>query len=102
MRQRALSGGFAALAMAAFVWAFALSVSPELHGRIHPDQNRADHSCAVTFVRSGNYHHATAPVFDHAGQTAVEFATVPALSPCWVASPFLRAAIFEHAPPDRA
>jgi hypothetical protein len=33
---------------------------------------------------------------------AVQFSKIPALTPCWVQSPFLGARIFEHAPPARA
>jgi len=48
----------AVLASAAFFWTLVLSVSPQLHERIHPDANRAHHSCAVTMVASGNYNHS--------------------------------------------
>jgi hypothetical protein len=90
----------AALATAAFLWAVALGVTPGLHERIHSDQNSADHSCAVTFVRSGSCHYVSAPALQIADKPVAEFATVPDLVSCWVASPFLTAAIFEHAPPS--
>src|SRR5713101_5533636 len=48
----------AVVTSAAFLWTLTLSVSPQLHERIHPDANRVDHSCAVTFVASGNYNHS--------------------------------------------
>jgi hypothetical protein len=99
MNQGALSRCVAVLATAAFVWTIALGVSPRLHERIHGDQTRADHSCAVTFVRAGGVHHATVPLLVEAAHPVTEFATIPNLTPCWVASPFLSAAIFEHAPP---
>ena len=40
---------------AAFVWAIALSVSPQLHQRVHADASRAEHSCAVTAIAAGAY-----------------------------------------------
>ena len=46
---------------AAFLWALALSVSPQLHQCIHADANRAEHSCAVTAIASGNCDHVTYP-----------------------------------------
>ena len=85
--------------MAAFLWTLALGVAPGLHERIHADQ-QPDHSCAVTFVRTGSCHHAPTTALDSFANVAVQFATVPELTPCWVPSPFLTAAIFEHAPPS--
>ena len=99
MRQRALSRGFAALATAAFVWTLILSVSPDLHGQIHADQNRADHSCAVTFVQSGSFHHAPVASPGIANNSVADFATIPQLTPHWVPCPFLTASVFEHGPP---
>ena len=94
-----MSRWFATFAAAAFVWTLALSASPELHQRIHADQSRAGHSCAVTAVRSGSYHHTGAPPIIRVLAPASQFAIVPELRHCWVPSPFLSAAIFEHAPP---
>jgi hypothetical protein len=85
---------------AAFVWAIALSVSPQLHQRIHPDANRAEHSCAVTAIASGNCDHATHPPLVSAPFQAVQFSKIQALTPCWVESLFLKAHIFAHAPPS--
>ena len=99
MRQRALSRGFAALATAAFVWTLILSVSPQVHSQVHSDQNRADHSCAVTFVQSGSFHHAAVSTTGIAGNSFTEFASIPKLTPHWVPSPFLTASVFEHGPP---
>jgi len=48
------------LASAAFLWTLTLSVSPQLHERIHPDANRIDHSCAITFIASGSYNYSPA------------------------------------------
>jgi hypothetical protein len=86
---------------AAFLCALALSASPQLHQRIHPDANRVDHNCAVTMIASGSYDHAAHPPLVSVPAPAVQFSKIPALTPCWVQSPFLGACIFEHAPPAR-
>jgi hypothetical protein len=100
MRQKALGRYVAALAGAAFLWTVALTVAPRLHHRVHTDESRGDYNCAVTFLRSGSYHHAAVPVFSDAAHFAAEFATLPELTSCWVPSAFFSAAIFEHAPPS--
>jgi hypothetical protein len=84
---------------AAFLWALLLSASPELHQRVHPDANQADHSCAVTLIASGNYDHAVEPPLITAPDFVGEFGSVPALTSTWVKSLFLDAHIFAHAPP---
>jgi hypothetical protein len=89
----------AAFTGAAFLWTLVLSVSPQLHERIHRDANRVDHSCAVTFVASGNYNHCPVAPLVNAPVLVAQFSTIPALTPQWVESPFLHASIFEHAPP---
>lgn len=89
----------AAFVSAAFLWTLALSVSPQLHERVHPDANRIEHTCAVTFVASGSYDHVVPVPIISAPSTAAEFSQIPALNPIWVPSPFLSASIFEHAPP---
>src|SRR5690242_14782833 len=45
----------------AFLWTLALSISPQLHERIHSDAGQAEHSCAATLIASGNYHHSALP-----------------------------------------
>ncbi len=89
----------AGLLSAAFLWALALSASPQLHQRVHRDANRAEHNCAVTMIASGSYDHAAHAPLVSAPVSAVEFSKIPALIPRWVQSPFLGACIFEHAPP---
>jgi hypothetical protein len=84
---------------AAFVWAIALSVSPQLHAGIHTDGNRADHTCAVTLVATGSYDHAAPPSLISAPDFVSQFGRVPALSSTWVQPLFLKAHIFAHAPP---
>jgi len=86
---------------AAFLWALALSASPQLHQRLHKDANRAEHNCAVTMMASGSYDHAANPLLISAADLAPQFSKIPALIPRWVQSPFLGACIFEHAPPTR-
>src|SRR5437763_16028364 len=89
----------AALLSAGFLCALALSASPQLHQRVHSDANRVEHTCAVTMIASGSYDHAAHAPPVSAPVEAVQFSKIPALSPCWVQSPFLGARIFEHAPP---
>jgi hypothetical protein len=85
----------------AFLWALALTALPQLHQRVHPDANRVEHSCAATMIASGSYDHATHPPLVSADALVPQFSKIPALTPCWVQSPFLGACIFEHAPPVR-
>jgi hypothetical protein len=91
----------AAVLFAAFSWTLLVSISPQLHGRIHSDANRADHVCAITLIASGSYEHGAQPPLVTVPLAAVQFSKIPALTSCWVQSPFLRAHIFEHAPPAR-
>src|SRR5437870_4727305 len=86
---------------AAFLWALALSASPQLHQRVHKDANRVEHNCAVTMITSGSYDHAAQVPLVSAPVPALQFSKIPALSSCWVQSPFLGACILEHAPPAR-
>jgi hypothetical protein len=86
---------------AAFLWALALSASPQLHQRVHKDANRVEHSCAATMIASGSYNHAAHPPLVSAPVPAAQFSKIPALTSQWVESPFLGARIFEHAPPAR-
>ena len=85
--------------LAALLFALALAASPQLHARFHADAGSPSHECAVTLIASGKYEQADAPPVVCAPQPAVVFEKIPALAPVWVAAPFLRASIFEHAPP---
>jgi hypothetical protein len=89
----------AVLVSAGFLWALALSVSPQLHQRVHTDASRVEHNCAATMIASGSYDHASHPPLISAPAPSIQFSEIPALTPCWVQSPFLGARIFEHAPP---
>jgi hypothetical protein len=92
--------GFIAICVCtAFLWALALSASPQLHQRVHPDAGRVEHNCAATMIASGNYDHAAHLPIVSAPVPAPQFSKIPALTPQWVESPFLGARIFEHAPP---
>jgi hypothetical protein len=86
---------------AGFLWALALSASPQLHQRVHKDAGSVEHNCVVTMITSGSYDHAAQSPSADPPATAVQFSKIPALTPCWVQSPFLGACIFEHAPPAR-
>jgi hypothetical protein len=87
-----------AVALAGFLSALALSASPQLHERLHPDANRSGHSCAVTLIASGNVDHSPTTVLISAPASVGEF-KVPKLNSQWVQSLFLLGAVFEHAPP---
>jgi hypothetical protein len=88
----------AVLSLAAFFWTLTLSASPQLHARVHPDAGRVDHSCAVTFIASGNCDHSPEALYISAPVYLDEF-TIPELTPLWIGSVFLVASVFEHAPP---
>jgi hypothetical protein len=89
----------AVLLAVAFLLALALSASPQLHQRVHPDADRAEHSCAATMVASGSYNYSVHTPLISVPAPAALFSKIPALTPQWVESPFLGACIFEHAPP---
>jgi hypothetical protein len=89
----------AAFVSLAFLWALALSASPQLHQRVHKDANRAEHNCAATMIASGSYDHAAHAPLVSAPVPVIHFSKISALTPQWVQSPFLGACIFEHAPP---
>jgi hypothetical protein len=88
-----------ALLSAVFLWGLALSVSPQFHHFVHGDANRAEHVCAATLIASGSYDHAAHPPLVTSPAPAVLFPKIPGFAEQWVESPFLRASIFEHAPP---
>jgi hypothetical protein len=98
-RGLALIVGFISVA---FLWALALSASPQLHQRFHPDASRIEHSCAVTMIASGSYKHVSHPPLVIVPAPIIQFSGIPTVIPQWVESPFLGASIFEHAPPVRS
>ena len=87
--------------IAAFLFALVLAASPQLHERIHQPIG-AGHECAVTLIAAGKYQQCDAPALTSAPQPAAQFSKIPSVHPVWVASPFLAARIFEHAPPTLA
>lgn len=87
---------------AVFLWTLALTISPQLHVRVHADANRVEHTCAVTLITSGSYTHSAHVPLASAPAPVIQFSTIPALNPLWVPSPFLGASVFEHAPPARS
>jgi hypothetical protein len=89
----------AAFVSMGFLWALALSASPQLHQRVHADANRVEHNCAVTMIASGSYDHAVHPPLVSTPVPSVHFSKIPALTPQWVETLFLGASVFEHAPP---
>ena len=82
-----------------FLWALALSASPQLHQQLHPDADRVEHSCAVTIIDPGGYNHVPHLLLISLPLPTIQLSKIPALTPQWVESPFLGARIFEHAPP---
>lgn len=88
-----------AFVFAAFLWTLALSVSPQLHSQIHSDAGGVEHTCAATFVATGNYEHATHPPLVMSPRPIAPLSRIALLNPAWIPSPFLGASIFEHAPP---
>jgi hypothetical protein len=88
--------------MIALCFAIALSVSPQLHERFHPDAKQRQHECAVTLIAAGNYHHSALAPLIAAPALAVQFSHIATLNPVWVPSPFLSASVFEHAPPQNS
>jgi hypothetical protein len=89
----------ATLISAAFFWTLLLSVSPQLHARVHSDANRVDHTCSVTLIASGSYDHPAQPSLISAADFISEFGSIPALTSTWVRPLLLSAHIFAHAPP---
>jgi hypothetical protein len=92
-------GLVAAIIFAAFWWTLLVSVSPQLHARIHADTHRAHHVCAITQIASGSCEHAAQPPVISPPQFDVGFSASAVLTSTWVRPLFLNAHIFAHAPP---
>jgi hypothetical protein len=78
----------------------ALAASPHLHRLFHHDADHGDHECAVTVMISGGSDGSAVPQILDAGAiflTAFDFS--PEIQSHDVASLFLSAHVFEHAPP---
>jgi hypothetical protein len=94
-----LRGTVASWTGAALLAAFALSVLPHWHELLHSDATAAQHECVITVVSSGSHHQPAPAPLVTAPVPALQFSFVPVLHPVWVATPFVGARIFEHAPP---
>jgi hypothetical protein len=92
----------AASVAAAFLWALALTASPQLHQLVHPDADRAEHSCAVTLMATGSYEHTADPPVVSQAQFTYDFYELAVLTSTWVQPLFLSAHIFANAPPGFA
>jgi hypothetical protein len=84
-----------------FLWVLALSVSPQLHERIHVDAGKAEHSCAVTLISAGNYEHVTPQPVVATERPAFGEALLLPLTTVGV-SLFKGVAPLEHAPPAQS
>jgi hypothetical protein len=49
-------------AMAGFLFATLMAISPELHSWVHQDADHEDHACLATFIRSGDGDAVQVPV----------------------------------------
>ena len=85
--------------LSAFLLALGLAVAPQLHERFHENATQQTHECAVTLIAAGKCEQASVPLQPFLPQPALHFAKVPALHSIRIPALFLRAAIFEHAPP---
>jgi hypothetical protein len=94
-----LRGTIASWTCAALLSAFTLSVLPHWHELLHSDAKAPQHECAVTLVNSGTHHQPAPAPLVAAPARALLLSFVPSLHPVWVATPFVGARIFEHAPP---
>jgi hypothetical protein len=100
MRNSMSARAFVALfASAAFLWTLVLSVSPQLHERIHPDANHANHSCVITIVGSGSCNHSPVALLITAPARARESSEPLEPKSVWVQPVFQSAHLFAHAPP---
>jgi hypothetical protein len=106
MKLRENSGAFGAFralfsvgSLAAFLFAITLAAAPGVHEHLHADASQAQHECAVTILGSGKFQLADSAPVAAAPAAAVPASTVAPLHPVWVPPVFLRACIFEHAPP---
>lgn len=86
-----------------FLLGLAMTASPWLHERLHHDANNQHHECVVTVLHSGGTDGTmVTPILAPDFHPTPEIATVSQVISCEVASIFLRARVFEHAPPALA
>ena len=78
----------------------ALAASPHLHQLFHNDADHGDHECIVTVMISGGADGSPVPQVLDAGTIFLKaFDFSPEIESQDVASLFLSAHVFEHAPP---
>jgi hypothetical protein len=99
LRATWVSAGAGTLLVPTLLFAFYLSVCPQLHSRLHPSAAQAEHTCAATLIASGNVDHASPAPIGVESASIIEFSTAVPLALQAVRSLFLSACIFEHAPP---
>jgi hypothetical protein len=88
------------IAATSFLWLLMLSASPQLHAQVHSDANQVEHTCAVTFVTSGNCTHCPPVGVISPPVPPSEFSKIRVLT-FLSAPPLIMAAhIFAHAPPQ--
>lgn len=86
-----------------FFLALAMTASPWLHERLHQDAGDEHHECVVTVMHSGGTDGTiVTPTLAQDFQPAPQFVAVAEDSSSSVVSIFLRAHVFEHAPPSLA
>ena len=86
-----------------FLFGVALTASPWLHGRLHHDTSNEHHECIVTVMHGGGTDGTmVTPVLAPDFLPAPEVVAVAQNNSCAVASIFLCARVFEHAPPALA
>ena len=84
-----------------FLWVLALSVSPQLHERVHLGAGKAEHNCAVTLFSAGHCEQVLPQAAIAAERPA--FAEMLLLPRAIVrVSLFPGAALLEHAPPAQS
>jgi hypothetical protein len=77
--------------------AVALSASPQMHERVHPDASTVNHACVVTMFASGSCEHTTdAPIAIDAPAPCTSDFVSKRLS---IFTAPVESSILEHAPP---
>ena len=87
--------------LAGFVLALLMAASPELHERLHHDDDHGHHACLATVLHAGGCDD-TAPAPTLASFVATLFEIAPLDRSRKAESLFLSFRILEHAPPRRA
>ncbi len=84
-----------------FLLGLAMTASPWLHERLHHEANDDQHECLVAVMHSGGTDGTViAPVLAPDFHPAPEFVPVAERHSSEIPSIFLRARVFEHAPPS--